>query len=111
MHFKTNQDLIQKQKNFILNILEKEEGINPNQVIFSEVECIPLPELDPIHHGEEKNLNQIINAFSQGIAFPPILVDKQKKILMDGNHRYLASERLNYSHILVLFYSIKKTRY
>jgi hypothetical protein len=107
MHFKTNEDLIQKQKDFLINFLEKDEGIPAESVIFSEVEYLPLSDFDPLHNGGKKNLEQMILDFSLDTAFPPILVCKNTKLLMDGSHRFLASEYLKYSHIPVLFYSIK----
>lgn len=108
MHYLTNEALIEKQKEFIREFSEREDNISRDKIIFEEVQVVALQLIEPLHsfHSVKARVLELVNLMEQGVFLPPILVEKRNNILMDGSHRYLASEYKEYSHIPVLYYRI-----
>jgi ParB-like chromosome segregation protein Spo0J len=109
MRYITNEDQIEIQKRFIISFLEKTENIYAKDIHFSELIYLPLKDLDPLNSFDsaKRRVLEIVELINNRIPLPPILVDKESRIIMDGNHRYLASEYLEFNVIPVLFYAVK----
>lgn len=110
MQYHTNDDLIQLQKDFIIAFLERTEGIAKESIVFYPLIRLPITEFEPLHSLEsvKSRVEELMLEIEEGVSLPPILVEKHSNIIMDGSHRYLASECLGHSHIPILFYHLKK---
>jgi len=71
-------------------------------------DCVVVEEYSPRSELGIEAVDLYFNQLQNGVTFPPIIIQLEKNIIIDGRHRYEAYKKIGYEHIRIRYYDISE---